>query len=909
MNGATPRLLPIRLPPVSGESLDSWFAAYSARLAVPLRDLVAACGLDDAFAQQSSRSIALGRNLGDREPLARATGVDGPALDLLWKPAARYAREASSRFIGRGQHRMATPLAWSRFCPPCLAATAGRWKFVWRLPWHTACAGHGSVLRDRCPCGEHLRHIVEWESTRVRRRRDRCAHALTSNTASADLDLAPVLALQRAVDPALAPDASDQERSDALEVLADVLVIAARMDSAFRARTTEVAPATEMAPVLARAWRLYSDDEAKDEFARLVAHDSQGPGVVPPSWAGAGPALLGRFIRTRDAHMLAVDRLRWRSTTTPRRPTEDELKASTVRARYAPEALWADWAIRLTPKAGVDPASFRVVAAAALLVPGTPRPLSCAFKGTCHERLSRNISHTLAPTGGGSDITPLLRALTELADGLDAHGGMIDYQRRRELACSDELLTRRDWQGITSAAGLATGRARKLCHARLWIYEALTGGPLRSAPADLRPDEAALASYHSFVLRIPARAAELLDAKARQILARSGIDEPLRWSPPREWVHSRELPGSEPEDIDFDRVIRLLRARRGPRAVADALGVTLDHVHFAVQHHRPETWASPSAPQPRTRYLRPFPAELTAERLRNLVVDERRGVKSIARDYDVDRKTIAAALVRENIPMGPPGGRARFAIDEDWLRTEYIDKRRPLPDIARELGTTPTNLSRIAKKLGIPLRGRGGPSHAESLAPPCADLPLPLAVAMAGQGGRERVRRFQVLARSASICQAAMRLGCHEVALFSQLTRLERDCGAALVVRYTRAHQRQQLTPLGQGLLDQADDHLGRPSLVLLADVPPPLALALGSLQGAGRVWRFLAVAKEGSIAAAARSLGTEQCIVSTQMAALELICGGRLFHRSAGVRAPQRLTDLGDLLVEQATLHVMSAG
>jgi molybdenum-dependent DNA-binding transcriptional regulator ModE len=290
------------------------------------------------------------------------------------------------------------------------------------------------------------------------------------------------------------------------------------------------------------------------------------------------------------------------------------------------------------------------------------------------------------------------------------------------------------------------------------------------------------------------------------------------------------------------------------------------------------------------------------------VIDEGRGVKSISRDYDVDRKTVAAALVRENIPMGPPGGRTRFAIDGDWLRAEYIDKRRPLPDIARELGTTPTNLSRIAKKHGIPLRGRGGPSHAESLAPPSADLPLPLAVAMAGQGGRERVRRFQVLARSSSICQAAMRLGCHEVALFSQLTRLERDCGAALVIRYTRTHQRQQVTPLGQDLLDQADDHLGRPSLVLLADVPPPLALALGSLQGAGRVWRFLAVAKEGSIAAAARSLGTKQSIVSTQMAALELSCAGRLFHRSAGVRAPQRLTDLGDLLVEQATLHLTSA-
>ncbi|MGH7572878.1 MAG: helix-turn-helix domain-containing protein [Gemmatimonadota bacterium] len=40
-------------------------------------------------------------------------------------------------------------------------------------------------------------------------------------------------------------------------------------------------------------------------------------------------------------------------------------------------------------------------------------------------------------------------------------------------------------------------------------------------------------------------------------------------------------------------------------------------------------------------------------------------------------------------------------------------------------------------------------------------------------------------------------------------------------------------------------------------------------------------------MAAAARGLGTEQNTLSRQMAGLELSCGGRLFHRSAGVRAP----------------------
>ena len=515
---------------------------------------------------------------------------------------------------------------------------------------------------------------------------------------------------------------------------------------------------------------------------------------------------------------------------------------------YVPETLWADWAIRLTPRSGVDPACLRVVAAAALLVPGTPRPLARVLKGTCHEGLTRKISHTLATTGGGTDSTSVLRALTQLADGLDANGGAIDYQRRRELAGSVELLSGRDWERISSTAGLARGSARKLRNARLWVYEVLTAGLLRSAPADLCPDETTTVSYHSFALRIPALAADLLDAKARQLLASSNIDEPLEWSPPKEWVHTGGLPGPEPDDIDFNRVIHLLRAGRAPAAVADALGVTLDHVRFVVRHHRPDTWAPPSAPKPRTRYLRPFPAELTADRLRRLVVDEGRGVKSIAHDYDVDRKTVAAALVHENIPIGPSGGRSKVPVEGDWLRREYVDRRRTLPDIARELGTSPTNLARIAKQHEIPLRARGGASHAHSLAPPSPALPLPLAVAVAGEGGPERVRRFQILARCVSIRQAAGTIGCNEPTLYAQLVKLERTCGGGLLLRYSLRHERQQLTPLGRRLLEQADNCLGRPAAAPPQDLPHPLSAAIMCLQGPERVRRFLAIAGAESL-------------------------------------------------------------
>jgi hypothetical protein len=66
---------------------------------------------------------------------------------------------------------------------------------------------------------------------------------------------------------------------------------------------------------------------------------------------------------------------------------------------------------------------------------------------------------------------------------------------------------------------------------------------------------------------------------------------------------------------------------------------------------------------------------------------------------------------------------------------------------------------------------------------------LALAAAIAGAGGPERVRGFQVVARSPSIRQAAMTMGFKEPAIYTQLVRLEGSCGGALLVRYTRTHR------------------------------------------------------------------------------------------------------------------------
>lgn len=915
---AAVRSLPIRLAPTVGESLDSWLFAYAIRLETPLADFAAATGLGEGFLRQPARSIALGSNLPDVHQAAEATGVEPEAVTRMWSPLARYSRVVRARFAGSSLRDVAFPLAWSRFCPPCLAVTGDRWQVSWRLPWHTNCPVHRVLLLDVCPaCGAKQRFrplpgvaISLGPAGRCTgvlpgargRRPMLCGHDLSAAPTSGGDQAAGSLHLRGALGPALDPDASDSALANAVDILANVSVIAAHLGGDHSAAVRGFGRSAELAGSLTHAWALFlrADDV---ELADLVAPDmAGGTGVMPPSWRLAGSSLTTRIMRLRDASMRPTDRLRWRSTTTPRRPGTDGSGQATARARCCPEAMWPDWTIRLMPNSGVSAASFRAVAAAALRLPGSTAPLADLLAGTCHDGLGREVSRVLARSGDGVQTSAVLRAITSLAGGLDAYGSPIDYERRRRLVSSSELLSGRDWDRICAHAGTPTGQDRKLSNARLWLYEALTGGPLQSAPPAIRPDDHGVGAYHQFALRLPPLAADLLERHGADILANLDIDEPLTWSPPREWVNDHGLPGPEPDDIDPIQVNRLLQARVAPAVVATRLGISLEHLRHVVRRHQPEVRPRASGT---FRNRSTLPAELTPERLRQLVVDEGQSLRHLASEFGVDRKSIASALERESIPIGP-SGRKPMAVDGDWLRAQYFDQGRPLPELARELGTTPTSVARAAKAHGIVLRGRGGASHARNLAPPSPVLPLPLALALAGDGGLERVRRYQVLARCRSLCQAATEISCDQPTLHAQLRRLERGCGA-LIVRSTRSHQPQRLTRLGRALLEQADEHLGRPSPVQ-EDVPEPLAAALAAFRGEGRVRRFLEVAEADSIAQAARLLGAHKTTLSKQILRLEVACGGLLLHRRTAPDKPHSLTELGQLLVQQAAEHFRSA-
>ena len=152
------RRIPIYFPPLPGESFDSWLLSYAARLHTELEDLTEALGIGSVFMGQPAAVVAVGRRVPDLGRLVEATGLPADAVEALWRPLSRYSLVVGRRFGQSRMARAARPMRWTRFCPPCLAESGGRWSAAWRLPWFVACPVHLRLLASACPaCGKHQR--------------------------------------------------------------------------------------------------------------------------------------------------------------------------------------------------------------------------------------------------------------------------------------------------------------------------------------------------------------------------------------------------------------------------------------------------------------------------------------------------------------------------------------------------------------------------------------------------------------------------------------------------------------------------------------------------------------------------------------------------------------------------------
>jgi DNA-binding MarR family transcriptional regulator len=712
-----------------------------------------------------------------------------------------------------------------------------------------------------------------------------------------------VLSAQDRLAVLVSPLADDDTIAARMDDLADLLTTASMvgLDLDELSRDRGLDDVAALASALGRAEAALAEPASIGLASLALADVRTRPTPLPRRWRTASPALVSRVLEIRDPMLRPTDRLRWRTTvsgTVPDR-TSERLSPQAV-----PGALWADWSIRLHPGTPVDPSSFRFVASAVLALPGRTEALHQLIDDHVAECLSAaKVSHVLQAVAGTAHGTVVLRALTQLSDGLRSYGCPIDYERRRSLAATAPAITERAWDRICAEAGVPTGSARKLSHARVWVWELMTGDLPQRAPAAYRPSGINwLTAYHNFCLRLPPTAADLLEAHTRSTLdSRGCADEPTTWSPPPAWVTGDELPMPAFDTVDLDRLSSLLNSSNSPTEIAQELNTSLEHVRHLVRHSAELVMPEPPRPgiQVRRKPARTVPPpDLTVDRLRHLAVSEQRTLRWIAEQFGVDRKHVVARMRREDIPVMPSGRPRIHDVSHAWLHTQYIDRGRTLPDIAAEIGSSPTTLANRAREYGIPLRRRGGASHAANLTAQ-AGLPEPLASALRGQRARQRVRRFQVYARYRSLNEAAGILDVSQATLTTQLAHLEARCGGELIIRSSRRQQAQQLTALGRDLLRQADRHLG-PHPDAPGRIPTLLAAALQSFWWANRLRKFIVVARSDTIAVAARVLESDPSTLKRSIKRLEHAVGGPLLVGSGPTRR-HRLTPRGRRLLGQA--------
>jgi hypothetical protein len=145
------RPLPIRVSPHPGEGLDSYLEGVAARHHAAWGDVLDTVGLDARGSGGRAVYSWLRALPADRaRDLHTSCGVDSATVQSM----------TLTDLIGSvGEtHCTTTPLVpmclsppRSRFCPPCLAETGGRWQLWWRLRWAFACPIHQCLLADTCP--------------------------------------------------------------------------------------------------------------------------------------------------------------------------------------------------------------------------------------------------------------------------------------------------------------------------------------------------------------------------------------------------------------------------------------------------------------------------------------------------------------------------------------------------------------------------------------------------------------------------------------------------------------------------------------------------------------------------------------------------------------------------------------
>lgn len=865
------RTLPIRLEPTDGEALDSWLEALAHRTRTGFGDLLMALGLPTANQQGAGRWITQltpeqSRSISDATETAPerigAMTLDwysGRALHIDPRKATTNRQFAWSQVRG------------SRFCPACLDENGGRWQLAWRLESSFACLIHRRLLADTCPgCSKpqrirpHVGYAVPQPGLcgnpsigALGKSAPRCLAELREIDTLTLPAHHPVIQAQTTINRLIAvePEVFGLYRhwpEPPNRILADIRAIATRAlaygdtcdiekitpgdlfetyhgamgNRRLRGETAvgltrSALAAGANAPTVAAgiliALEILSAQDingAGDRLRWLVSTTrNAGKSVTATNmgWCrGTSNVLTGIQISALGPMLKPSDQLRYRiGSEMPARPSRTSAE-STAFAGRLPTMLWPAWSLPLAVPTHTQ-RELRPALSCAILLINSKHTLAEAAE-LLHSPISgRAVSYVLQGLQADPNWASIRMALIRIARYLDQNRPPIDYCRRRHLDYT-ELLPDHQWSRIsrdTATPGEQTARARTV---RRYLFETLSGLPAAAGPfpPDSYGTTKKVADFPRFLTR---ELADELNRYAEKFLIDNGIeDEPVHWTPPASFLNDLRLPGPDPDTVSIPNLHHRTRNRVRLGNIAAELGTTLDTVRYALQTHPTPTSLAPNSEQQGTRprragAFRYAKRVLTEERFRDLYHRQGQSLREVAAMVGVSRQTLARLAADYEIPLREPGRPAVHAYDPEWLYEQYINQARPLPAIAKDCGVSTSAVSRWAHEAGIPLRSRGGPSHADALAAPpqSAHAPELIKPALQSAGGLQRLRRFAQLAPFRTVTQAAAELKTSEAVLSVQIGRLEREIGGQLLIRAQRGRP-MELTDLGRQVV--ADMHV-----------------------------------------------------------------------------------------------------
>lgn len=820
------RVLPLRVAPLPGEGLDSWLEALARRNGLPIQPLLNLLHLPQFLA---TRSLV--------------TTLDPHDLRRLEHVAALPAGCLDAAVLGADFPLGPQREPRCRFCPQCLSERDGRWMLHWWLPWTFACTTHQVLLHDTCPrCHTAPRRAMPRRTHLTRP--GSCLHTgKDTSTCGTDLSTAPAIALpaghrlletQGWVDGLLV----QPDRLEAHTIFSDLHTCtswllrsitsadlhdlgAVVLDDWSRqpppSRTVRLRPlSAAVRGALAQAAQpiLAGTDAEAVEAIRHLRRQQEATGSPSPQgmdfrlWRQLSTVAHRRFLQAADPEMRSMDRLRLRSATDRAGyPPTTDADVSANRLRHLPQLLWPAWTVRLMPHEGTDEDYFRAMASALLLLPGQPQQSSRELTDLLHPYLSDTMGLVLRRSI--EKHPDVLTALIRLADFLDNQGSAIDYQRRRALIPGAPI-TWDAWKQLCFGTGTQPGEAPtstaqtpRLVLAQRYLHELLTGSDLADPTHPLAWQSAGDRSrYLAFLPTLTLDQRHALHAHARLLLDQLGITEPLTWEPPDQCATGLSLPGRPLTDIDLSALERIVFTdRRPPRDAAQQLGTTITHVRFALERlgAEPQEWTSRHSPLAAWRLRERARALLTPEFFDREYTQQEKTLAQIAREIGLPRHIVLEQA--EAVGLTIYRSRRPLAIDEAWLREQYLTHHRSTYNIARQIGTEDETIRRRLQQLAIPLRPQGVHSQTVMVVKLARSIPRDIRSAVEGTlHGWLRLHRFHIAMAFPNLTTASAYLGAMQTALTTQFQRLEDDIGHSLYCRSVQTTP-QRPTPRGKSLL------------------------------------------------------------------------------------------------------------